>query len=149
MEPMTEPRGLSLPTGYSELLGDLKGQVRTARAKALRTVNTQLIELYWSIGPPRPGPAGTARLGSGVIKRLAEDPRAEFPDMKGFSARNLQYMTTFARTWEAGPVAQQLLRNCRGATSWCSWTRSRSKNPGTGTRPPPSNTAGPGTCCCT
>jgi predicted nuclease of restriction endonuclease-like (RecB) superfamily len=33
--------------------------------------------------------------------------RAEFPEMKGFSARNIQYMTTFARAWQAGPIAQQ------------------------------------------
>ncbi len=27
--------------------------------------------------------------------------------MKGLSARNIQYMTTFARTWAQGPIAQQ------------------------------------------
>ncbi|MCU1548924.1 MAG: hypothetical protein JWO29_1875 [Arthrobacter sp.] len=27
--------------------------------------------------------------------------------MKGFSARNVQYMTTFARAWHAGAIAQQ------------------------------------------
>jgi predicted nuclease of restriction endonuclease-like (RecB) superfamily len=50
MEAMTEPRDLALPTGYTDLLGELKDRVRAARTKALRTVNTQLIELYWSIG---------------------------------------------------------------------------------------------------
>ena len=47
---MTEPRDLALPTGYTDLLGELKSRVRAARTQALRTVNTQLIELYWSIG---------------------------------------------------------------------------------------------------
>ena len=47
---MTEPRDLALPAGYTDLLGELKNRVRAARTKALRTVNTQLIELYWSIG---------------------------------------------------------------------------------------------------
>ncbi|MCU1548923.1 MAG: hypothetical protein JWO29_1874 [Arthrobacter sp.] len=47
---MTEPRDLALPTGYTALLGELKDRVRAARTKALRTVNTQLIELYWPIG---------------------------------------------------------------------------------------------------
>jgi predicted nuclease of restriction endonuclease-like (RecB) superfamily len=104
---MNESSRLSRPTGYSELLMDLKGQVRSARAKAVRTVNTQLIELYWSIGHGILVQQELQGWGSGVIRRLAEDLRAEFPDMKGFSARNLQYMTTFAGSWTKAPIAQQ------------------------------------------
>jgi predicted nuclease of restriction endonuclease-like (RecB) superfamily len=97
MEPMTEPRDLALPVGYTDLLSELKHRVRTARTRALRTVNTQLIELYWSIGNAVRAQQEGQSWGSGVIKRLAEDLRAEFPEMKGFSPRNLQYMTTFAK----------------------------------------------------
>ena len=50
IEPMTDARDLALPSGYADLLGQLKERVRAARTQALRTVNTQLIELYWSIG---------------------------------------------------------------------------------------------------
>jgi hypothetical protein len=42
---MTEPRDLALPTGYTDLLSELKNRVRAARTKVLRTVNTQLIEV--------------------------------------------------------------------------------------------------------
>lgn len=104
---MKESSPLSRPSGYSELLIDLKDQVRAARAKAVRTVNTQLIELYWSIGHGILIQQEHQGWGSGVIKRLAEDLRTEFPDMKGLSARNLQYMTTFAGAWTHGPIAQQ------------------------------------------
>lgn len=106
MEPMTQPRDVALPTGYTDLLGGLKDRVRAARTKALRTVNTQLIELYWSIGQDVGAQQEQQGWGSGVIKRLADDLRAEFPEMKGFSARNVQYMTTFARAWHAGAIAQ-------------------------------------------
>ena len=47
---MTDSRALGLPAGYTDLLAALKERVRAARQTALRTVNTQLIELYWSIG---------------------------------------------------------------------------------------------------
>jgi predicted nuclease of restriction endonuclease-like (RecB) superfamily len=104
---MTNANDLALPTGYTDLLGELKSRVRFARTKALRTVNTQLIELYWSIGHDISSQQESQGWGSGVIKRLADDLRAEFPEMKGFSARNLQYMTTFARSWVADPIAQQ------------------------------------------
>ena len=60
---MTEPRDLALPTGYTDLLGELKDRVRAARTTALRTVNTQLIELYWSIGNDRENTAGGGKLG--------------------------------------------------------------------------------------
>lgn len=98
---------LELPSGYTDLLGELKNRVRAARTQALRTVNTQLIELYWSIGTSVRVQQEEQGWGSQVIKRLSEDLRAEFPDMKGLSARNIQYMTTFARTWADGPIAQQ------------------------------------------
>jgi predicted nuclease of restriction endonuclease-like (RecB) superfamily len=107
METMTEPRDLALPTGYTDLLGELKTRVRTARSTALRTVNTQLIELYWTIGSTVRTHQERQGWGSGVIKRLAEDLRAEFPEIKGFSPRNLQYMTTFAKAWPGSSITQQ------------------------------------------
>jgi predicted nuclease of restriction endonuclease-like (RecB) superfamily len=42
-----------------------------------------------------------------VIKRLSSDLRGEFPELKGLSPRNIQYMTTFAGAWQDGPIAQQ------------------------------------------
>jgi predicted nuclease of restriction endonuclease-like (RecB) superfamily len=101
MEPMTEPRDLALPTGYTALLVELKDRVRAARTKALRTVNTQLIDLYWSIGRTILERQAIDGWGSGVIGRLAEDLGAEFPDMTGLSRSNLQYMRSFAEAWPA------------------------------------------------
>jgi hypothetical protein len=77
---MTEPRDLALPTGYTDLLGELKNRVRAARTNALRTVNTQLIDLYWSIGRT-------------TLERQAV--------MTGLSRSNLQYMRSFAEAWPA------------------------------------------------
>ncbi|MFK0007796.1 YhcG family protein [Paenarthrobacter sp. NPDC090520] len=104
---MTDSRDLDLPFGYLDLLEGLKATVKAARAKALRAVNTQLIELYWAIGQGVRRQQKQQGWGSGVIKRLSEDLRQEFPDMKGLSPRNIQYMTTFAGAWEEGPIAQQ------------------------------------------
>jgi predicted nuclease of restriction endonuclease-like (RecB) superfamily len=104
---MTRSRDLALPAGYSDLLGELKDKVRSARTKALRTINTDLIELYWSIGQGVVKEQERQGWGSSVIRRLADDLRFEFPEMKGFSPRNLQYMTTFARAWPGSSIAQQ------------------------------------------
>jgi len=42
-----------------------------------------------------------------VIDRLAQDLRREFPDMKGFSARNLKYMRAFAEAYPDKEFVQQ------------------------------------------
>jgi predicted nuclease of restriction endonuclease-like (RecB) superfamily len=41
-----------------------------------------------------------------VIDRLAHDLRAEFPGMRGLSARNLKYMRSFADAWQDEPIVQ-------------------------------------------
>lgn len=104
---MIESRGLILPASYGDLLGQLKDRVRSARSAAVRTVNTQLIELYWSIGRDILARQGLEAWGSGVIDRLAEDLRKLFPEMKGLSARNLRYMVSMVRAWEPEPNVPQ------------------------------------------
>lgn len=103
---MTDARDLALPTGYTDLLGELKNRVRAARRQALRTVNTQLIELYWSIGKTILERQEIEEWGSKVMSRLADDLRAEFPEMKGLSRSNLFYMRGFATAWPEPNVQQ-------------------------------------------
>ncbi len=45
--------------------------------------------------------------GTKVIARLAEDLRTEFPEMRGFSPRNLAYMRAFAAAWSQQETVQQ------------------------------------------
>ena len=89
----------ALPADYADLLDALKTRVKNARIQAQRTVNALLIELYWSLGKDILARQNTQGWGSGVINRLANDLRSAFPDMKGLSARNLQYMTAMVSAW--------------------------------------------------
>ncbi len=81
--------------------------MRSARFAAQRRVNTELIRLYWGIGATILQRQGDEGWGSNVIGRLATDLRAEFPEMKGFSARNLAYMRAFAAAWPDEQILQQ------------------------------------------
>ena len=99
IEPMTDARDLALHNGYTDLLGELKDQVRASRHQALRSVNIQLIAMYWSIGKTILERQKIEEWGSKVMGRLADDLRAEFPEMKGFSRSNLFYMRGFAAAW--------------------------------------------------
>nr|WP_295111873.1 DUF1016 N-terminal domain-containing protein [uncultured Caulobacter sp.] len=85
----------------------MKARVRSARLAAVVSVNRELVKLYWSIG--RDVLARQAREGWGakVIDRLATDLRAEFPEMKGFSPRNLKYMRSFAEAYPDAEFVQQ------------------------------------------
>lgn len=63
----------------------------------------ELVLLYWQIGRDILTRQNDQGWGSKVIDRLAQDLRAAFPDIEGFSPRNLKYMRAFA---EAGPEAE-------------------------------------------
>ena len=90
------------PAGYAELLAAVKVEVRTARLRAHRVVNTELLTLYWAIGNHILARQSAEGWGTRVIERLAEDLRAEFPDMRGLSRSNLHYMRK-GRSRVAGP----------------------------------------------
>jgi predicted nuclease of restriction endonuclease-like (RecB) superfamily len=44
-----------------------------------------------------------------VVERLAKDLRAEFPEMEGFSSRNLKYMRAFAVAYSEAEFVQQVV----------------------------------------
>lgn len=97
-----------VPEGYPELLRDLKERIRAAQIRAALSVNRELIALYWQIGRAILVRQQEYGWGAQVIDRLSADLRHTFPDMRGFSPRNLQYMRTFANTYPDEPIAQQL-----------------------------------------
>lgn len=55
--------------------------------------------LYWQIGRDILTRQNQQGWGAKVIDRLARDLRNAFPDMKGYSPRNLKYMRAFAEAW--------------------------------------------------
>lgn len=97
----------SLPTGYPELLEDIKSRVRASRIRASLSVNNELITLYWEIGRLILKRQEAEGWGARVIDRLSADLRREFPDMKGFSSRNLKYMRAFAESYTQKEIVQQ------------------------------------------
>ena len=70
-------RQITIPTGYHELLEELKGRIRTAQVRAALAVNRELVLLYWSIGRDVLRRQQTEGWGSKVIDRLAQDLQQE------------------------------------------------------------------------
>lgn len=102
-------KGSSLPRHYPEILEDLKRRVRQARLKTALNVNRELILLYWDIGGLILERQINEGWGSKVVERLALDLSAEFPDMRGFSPRNLLFMRSFAEAFTSGVIVKQLV----------------------------------------
>lgn len=95
---MSNP-AVPLPEGYASVLASLKTEVVRTRQRAHRVVNTELIGLYWRIGRAILDQQARQGWGARVIDRLADDLRAEFPDMRGLSRSNLKYMRRVADAW--------------------------------------------------
>jgi predicted nuclease of restriction endonuclease-like (RecB) superfamily len=95
------------PADYQAWLKSLKTQIQAARQRAVLAVNQELLTLYWQIGDEILQRQQQQGWGSKVIDRLAQDLRQAFPEMKGFSARNLKYMRTFAESWSESAIVQQ------------------------------------------
>lgn len=100
-------RALRLPSTYAPWLSALKARVRSAQLIAAARVNHELLRLYWDIGTALVAAQQNEGWGKAVIPRLARDLRTEFPEMQGFSERNLGYMVRFAREYGAPPILQQ------------------------------------------
>lgn len=95
------------PAGYADWLADLKGRIHTAQQRATLAVNRELVLLYWQIGRDILQRQAAQGWGAKVIERLAQDLRAAFPEMKGFSRANLMYMRAFAQAWPDAEIVQQ------------------------------------------
>lgn len=102
-----EPVRELLDPGYGEWLADLKSRISSARARATVAVNQELVRLYHQIGTEILERQKRQGWGTKVIDRLADDLREAFPEMKGFSSRNLKYMKFFAEKCPTGLIGQQ------------------------------------------
>ena len=99
---------------YEILLSEVKERVRAAQYEALRTVNKELISLYWDIGGMIEERQKKGSWGKSIVSNLARDLRSEFPGVHGFSAQNLWYMRQFYLAYHHHPKLQPLV----GEISW-------------------------------
>jgi predicted nuclease of restriction endonuclease-like (RecB) superfamily len=97
------------PEGYADWLADLKTRIHTAQQRAALAVNRELVLLYWQIGQDILARQAAQGWGAKVIERLSQDLHSAFPELKGFSPRNLMYMRAFAEAWPEPAFVQEVL----------------------------------------
>ena len=88
-----------IPKDYAKILERVKTDIQQTQLKAALSVTKELTMLYWRIGNALLKKTSREEWGAKVLERLAADLLAMFPDMKGFSTRNLQYMRKFSLSY--------------------------------------------------
>jgi len=77
-------------TEYKEFIKRIKIKAQYAQIKASVRVNSTLLEFYWELGNEIVEKQKSANWGSAFLKNMSQDLMCEFPNMKGFSKRNLE-----------------------------------------------------------
>lgn len=77
---------------YVDFLKEINNRIVEAQNRALRSVNKEMILLYWDIGKGIVEKQKQEGWGNSIIENLASDLQRSFPGMKGFSTRNLWRM---------------------------------------------------------
>ena len=145
---------------YSQLLYQVKQRVLQAQQRAIYAANEELLRMYWDIGEMLSSAQKLEGWGKGTLERLATDMRNFYPELKGFTVRNCQFMIQFFEEYNkelnmVKSITQPPLRNwkqirnqwfhnypnttlncqsstCLGRTIFCSSNRSKTFVPVTG-----------------
>ena len=92
---------------YNQWFGELKNNIHHSRLQTSLKVNSDMLILYWYIGKQILEKIDAESWGTKVIEQLNLDLQKEFPDMKGFSVRNLLYMKQFGSIYPNLLITQQ------------------------------------------
>lgn len=122
------PKGRSGGPSFVALLAELKGRIQSAQARAIVSVNRELVRLYWDVGRIINQRQEREGWGAAVIPRLARALHNELPELKGFSERNIDRMIAFHRAYprpddfSPPPVAKLPLATTRGSAGSVLWS---------------------------
>lgn len=103
----TPPASSAMPEWYAEMLDNIKQLVAEGRRLVMWTANVQMSMMYYQIGTEILKRQSTEGWGAKVVDRLSADLKHSFPEMQGFSPRNLKYMRRFAELWPDAQIVQR------------------------------------------
>ena len=94
---------------YLSFIEEIKNEIQNQRISVVLNANSSMICLYWKIGKAILQKQEEEGWGAKVIDRMAKDLKEAFPDMSGFSPRNIKYMRKFAECWTDFSIVQQVV----------------------------------------
>ena len=116
----TNKRGLvtsqdvSLDKEYIEWIHELKARFRNSQIKAAVKVNSEQLLFNWQLGRDLVVRKTEEKWGTGIVNQVSLDLQAEFPEAKGFSARNLWFMKQWYGFYSVSSDKRVLISNLEG-----------------------------------
>lgn len=96
----------SIDKNLKIIIEEIKNDIKSTQIKTMFQVNSNLIMLYFRIGKTL---NDNFKYGNRFIDELSKELKIDFPNLKGFSVRNLKYMKTFYLEYKHDEVVQQLV----------------------------------------
>ena len=103
------PNLSEMSDNYLSFIEEIKKEIQNQRISVVLSANSSMICLYWKIGKAILQKQKEEGWGAKVIDRMAKDLKEAFPDMTGFSPRNIKYMRKFAECWPDFEIVQQVV----------------------------------------
>lgn len=103
------PNLSEMSNDYLQFIKEIIKEIKKQRISTILNANSEMICLYWNIGKAILKKQGEEGWGIRVIDCMAKDLKDEFPDMSGFSPRNVKYMRKFAECWPDFEIVQRVV----------------------------------------
>ncbi len=105
-----------LDKNFKNFVVEVKSLILESQYKALKTVNKELINLYWNLGKFIVEKQKKYSWGDSVVENLSKELQLEFPGISGFSAGTLRRMKAFYSSYFDNEKLAPLVREI-------SWTK--------------------------
>lgn len=95
-----------LDKSFQETSNIIKNEIQKTQLEIMMDANNKLVNLYYNIGKIL---EENSKWGNKFIDNIATDVKMSFPNLKGFSVRNLKYMKTFYNDYKEDKTFVQLV----------------------------------------
>ncbi len=103
------PNLSEMSEAYLKFIEEVKSEIQKQRISVVLNANSSMICLYWNIGRAILKKQEEEGWGTKIIDRMAKDLKDAFPEMSGFSPRNIKYMRKFADSWPDFEIVQRVV----------------------------------------
>lgn len=103
------PNLSEMSDAYLKFIEEVKSEIQKQRISVVLNANSSMICLYWNIGRAILKKREEEGWGAKIIDRMAKDLKDAFPEMSGFSPRNIKYMRKFAESWPDFEIVQRVV----------------------------------------
>jgi len=95
-----------LSENFKKVVNSIKNEIKITQINTIQLVNKNLIMMYFRIGKILDA---NSKYGNSFIENIANAIKLEYPNIKGFSNRNLKYMKKFYVEYKDYKKMQQLV----------------------------------------